>query len=212
VAGPEIGGAFDSIVMKQAFIDMSIKQDAYALAQALASATAITYTDAGGFTLGARVPPGVGGFLSKLGSGKQSTRRDPVTGVVLTPTHIFMQPIRHEFSLAYVDAAGRPIYTPQAVKPRQAQMGATGTTLAALPVFIDNGIPTPTTGSDQVIVMDADNVFCWRENQPRFQVLPAFSAAELSALIRCYAYSACLPRYISAVSTISGSGMSSIAL
>jgi len=211
--GPNGGGAaFDSIVMKQAYLDMSVKQDLSALTQALANATAITYTDASGFSLGSRTPPGTGGFLSKLGSGKQSIRRDPVTGVVLTPTHIFMQPVRHEFILAYVDAAGRPIVTPQAVKPRAIQMGATGTTLASLPVYIDNSIPTPGTGADQVVVMDADEVYCWREDAPRFQVLPAFGAAQLSVLIKCYAYCACLPRYISAVSTISGSGMSAISL
>lgn len=211
--------SFDKLVLDQLERDYNPKVDQYVLAQALANAGAITYTDGSGFTVTARSNPGVGGFTSKVAGAKAAI--EVTQGVVMSPTHLFVQPNRWDYIEAWSDSSGRPIVVPNVAGAFNAWVagnsgdkpvpfeGDTGYKLAGLPVFKDHNIPTPGTGADQAIVGALAEVYVW-EGTPVPRVIPQTYASNLSVLLDLYSYVTCIPRYPLAVQTVSGSGMAAI--
>lgn len=190
---------------------MNALLNGYALTAAMANAIAVSYTDAGGFHyVSASVPGVANSFISKVASAKQQIRNG-TNNPILTPDLMFMTPARHEYIIALSDASARPYFQPQKVSREQLAHGETGTSVAALPVFVDNLIPAPSVGVDQVVVLDSEEVYAWREDAPRFAVLPysQVGAPYMSVTVRAYTYAAVLPRYYTAVAAISGSGFTS---
>lgn len=125
-----------------------------------------------------------------------------------------MTPNRHEYILAWADAQGRPVMVPtKAPSPRQLQKGEPNTTLGGLPVCVDNQIPTPSSGSDQVLIGDLSMIYVWAPSSPTFRVMPtSVGAGQMSVTITVYGYHAAIPQFKSAFATISGSGMTTAAL
>ncbi|HEX5347844.1 MAG TPA: phage major capsid protein [Pseudonocardiaceae bacterium] len=215
-AGPNF--SYDKMVFDQLNRDYAPKVDTYVLTQALAGAGTITYTDASGFTLGARSTPGTGGFYGKVSGAKAAVRTG--AGVVMNPTHLFVQPNRWEYISGWVDSNGRPAVVPDYAGPFNAMAGgsrdgdagiegATGYRLNGLPAFQDLNIPAPGTGADQAVVGNLTEVYVFEGDLvPR--VIPQTYAANLSVLLQVYAYIAVIVRYPTAIQTIAGSGMASI--
>lgn len=215
-AGPNF--SFDLMVFDQLHRDLAPKVDAYAVAQALAGAGTITYTDASGFTPAARSLPGTGGFYGKVSGAKAAIRTN--AGVVMNPTHLFLQPTRWEYISGWADSNGHPLVVPDYAGPNNALAGGsadgdagvegrTGYRLNGLPTFQDLNIPAPGTGADQAIVGNLAEIYLF-ESTPVQRALPQTNANTLSVLLQMYEYVAEIVPYPTAVQAIAGSGMSAI--
>jgi len=138
-------------------------------------------------------------------------------GVVMDPTHLFVDPRRLELMEASYDQLGRPLLLPQTHGPQNAAVagssdgrtgyeGDTGYKIVGLPIYQDLNIPAPTAGHDQAIVGALDEVYVW-ESQLIPRVVPQTYAQNLQVLLQVYAYLAVIPRYPTAVQSIAGTSM-----
>jgi HK97 family phage major capsid protein len=214
-SGP--GFSFDKLVLDQLERDYAPKVDLAVLTAALANAGAITYTD----TEFAVTPAagGIGKFLGATGHAKATVRTAP--GTYLNPKYLFIDPSRWEVIAAWTDTNGRPVVVPNYAGPMNALAagsatgdvgveGDTGYRFNGLRAFTDHNIPAPTTGADQAIVGDLDEVYVF-EGIPVTRALPQTKGDALSVIIQLYSYMATIVRYPNAVQAISGTGMSTIA-
>jgi hypothetical protein len=154
-------------------------------------------------------------FYDKVGYAKATIRTN--AGVVMDPTHLFVDPRRWEYIAASMDTTARPLVVPNYAGVWNAAAagnatgktgyeGDTGYTLNALPVFHDLNIPTPSVGSDQAIVGALDEVYVW-EGPLVPRVIPQTFAQNLQILLQVYAYIAVIVRYPTAVQKITGAAM-----
>lgn len=216
-AGPNF--AFDRLVFDQLTRDYNAAADQFVLTASLANAGTVAYggsafvlTDPGStYALGDVGPS----FYSKVSKAKATVRT--AAGVVMDPTHLFVDPRRWEVIAASVDTLGRPLVVPNFAGPYNAAgagsstgkvgyEGDTGYVLNGLPVFHDLNIPAPSQGQDQAIVGALDEIYVW-EGQLIPRVIPQTFAQNLQVLLQVYAYIACIPRYPAAVQTITGGAM-----
>lgn len=216
-AGPNF--AFDRLVFDQLTRDYNAAADQFVLTNTLTGAGTIPYggsafvlTDPGAtYALGEASPS----FYDKVGYAKATVRT--AAGVVMDPTHLFVDPRRWEYIAASMDTTGRPLVVPNYAGTFNAAAagnatgktgyeGDTGYTLSGLPVFQDLNIPTPSVGQDQAIVGALDEIYVWEGSLiPR--VIPQTYAQNLQVLLQVYAYIAVIPRYPTAIQKISGAAM-----
>jgi HK97 family phage major capsid protein len=211
-AGPNF--AFDKLIFDQLTRDYNAQADAFVLAKALATAGTIAYNGSA-FTLTSGTET-AGSFYQKISGAKAKIRT--AAGVVMDPTHLFLDPTRWEYCVAQSDSQGRPLIVPGYANPMNAAgagnqsgdpgfEGDTGYRLNGLPVFHDLNIPTPAQGSDQAIVGALNEVYTWEgELVPR--VLPQTYGNQLSVLLQVYSYLAVIVRYPTAVQKITGTALS----
>lgn len=216
-AGPNF--AFDRLVFDQLTRDYNAQVDSFILTQALSGAGSVLYSGSA-FVLtdvGATQALGTGypSFYSRVSKAKATVRT--AAGVVMDPTHLFVDPRRWEVIASATDTTGRPLVVPNYASPWNAAAagnatgkvgyeGDTGYVLNGLPVFHDLNIPTPALGTDQAIVGALDEIYVW-EGQLIPRVIPQTYAQNLQVLLQVYAYIACIPRYPTAIQTITGTAM-----
>lgn len=211
-AGPNF--AFDKLIFDQLTRDYNAQADAFVLTQALAGAGTVAYNGSA-FVLTSGTET-AGSFYQKISGAKAKIRT--AAGVVMDPTHLFLDPTRWEYCVAQADSQGRPLIVPGYANPVNAAgagnqsgdpgyEGDTGYRLNGLPVFHDLNIPTPATGADQAIVGALDEVYTWEgELVPR--VLPQTYGNQLSVLLQVYSYLAVIVRYPTAIQKITGTALS----
>lgn len=215
-AGPDF--QFDKLVFEMLTNDYNAVIDQYVLTKALAGAGQVPYS-ASAFILMNNLPVGdtieAASFYSKVAQAKAKIRTN--AGVVMDPTHLFVDPARWEYIAAQSDTTGRPLVVPGYANPYNAAAagnadgkvgyeGATGYTLNGLPVFHDLNIPK-IGNQDQAIVGALNQIYVWEGNLvPR--VVPQTLAQSLTVLLQVYSYIAVIPRYPTAIQTISGNAMS----
>jgi len=127
-------------------------------------------------------------------------------GTKLPSTHCFMQPSFYEWAIAQVDPSGRPLLLPEnvtAVMPFTPSPGWTGERLLGTGVFTNGQIPA--SGSNtQIILTNQSEVFVVR-SQPGLRAIPETYANNLTVVIQCYQYVACIVRHpAGAVQVLSG--------
>lgn len=215
-AGPNF--AFDRLIFDQLTRDYNRQADQFTLQAALVGAGQIRYNaSAWALTLPYTTDNGNLGqsFYDKTAQAKSVIRT--AAGVVMDPTHMFVDPRRFELMETAMDTTGRPILVPGYAGPLNAgvagnQSGATGYEgdsgykIASLPIYQDMNIPVAAAGFDQAIVGALDEVYVW-ESQLVPRVIPQTYAQNLQVLLQVYAYLAVIPRYPTAVQAISGSAM-----
>ena len=191
--------------------------DSYVLTQALANATSQSWTgNSNAFDL--TTTSGSGGFYGQVSKAKAAMRK--LTGTVLNPTSLFLDPARYEYIAAWADSNGRPLVVPDYAGPFNAAAnsgdgdagieGYTGTRFNGLPVFTDPTIPTTTTANfDQALVSDLSEVEVY-EGSAINRVLPQTLASNLETILQRYSYATVLVNYNAAVTKINGSGFSAI--
>lgn len=201
-AGPNF--QFDKMVFDQLHRAYDLTLDSFVLAQALASAGSVTYTDAS---------PTLAKQLSKAANARANIA--DTAGVVLPATHTFFHPVNWEWATAQVDANGRALVTPNWAGAF-ASLGAggdgtpvaegdTGYKAGGTRVFTDANIPT-SGGDNQIVVAHMPEVWFWEGDLvPR--VIPQTYAQNLSVLLQVYSYVACIVRYPKAVQTVTGTGV-----
>ena len=215
-AGP--GVQFDRIIFDQLVRDYNPKIDAFVLAAALATAGSISYTGSWAFA----AAPGTASFVSKAAGAINAV--ETTAGTVMSPTHMFLQTSRWNFieSVGALSGDGslHPLVVPSrngpfnAISSQQGDgsvpyEGDTGYKILGLPVYKDLNIPAPTTGADQAVICNAQEV--WFFEGPRVpRVIPQTFAQNLQVLLQLYAYVAVIVRYPKAVQTVNGTGMAAI--
>jgi HK97 family phage major capsid protein len=215
-AGPNF--AFDRLIFDQLTRDYNKAADAFTLSAALAGAGQIKYNaSAWALTFPWQTTPGGEGvsFYDKVAQAKSVIRT--AAGVVMDPTHLFVDPRRFELLETAMDTTGRPLLVPGYANPMNAAAagngdgktgyeGDSGYKLTSLPIYQDLNIPTVSAGFDQAIVGALDEVYVWESSLvPR--VIPQTYAQNLQVLLQVYAYIAVIPRYPTAVQSINGSAM-----
>lgn len=212
-AGP--GFAFDRMIFDQLNRDYAPKLDNKVLTTALSGAGAISYT--GTFAVTA-TSGATNSLYSKISAAKVAIRT--TAGTVLNPTHVFFQPSRWEYVVAWGDASARPIVVPDYAGPFNAAAagsddgdsgieGNTGYRINGLRAFSDANIPVPGSGADQVIVGDLSEVHLF-EGQPVTRAVPQTLANNLQVLLQLYNYVAVIVRYPLAIQAISGTALAGI--
>jgi len=215
-AGPNF--AFDQLIFDQLTRDYNKAADSFVLTAALAGAGSVAYNaSAWALTNPFNTTSGSQGesFYDKVAQSKSKIRTG--AGVFMDPTHIFVRPERLELAEAAMDTLGRPLLTAGYLNPYNAAVagnesgitgyeGDSGYKLTGLPIFHDFNIPAVGTTGDQAIVGALDEVYVW-ESQLVPRVIPQTYAQNLQVLLQVYAYIAVIPRYPTALQSISGSAM-----
>ena len=172
--------------------------------RALSGTNAITYTDAS--------PTQPELFAPVLqGISQLAQNRKRVDG-----TTIWMHPRRYYWLAAGLDSSNRPLVVPNgiaynsiATSNAAAAEGYVANFSAGVPVAIDGNIGTTYgagTNQDEIYVVRGDDLL-WFEGAMRMRVLPEILSGTLGVRFQAYNYVAFLPRYASAVSIISGTGL-----
>lgn len=201
-AGP--GVQFDQIIFQQLAMAYNTAVDTAALTAALANAGTITDATSG-FAIA-----NVYGDIAKAANAVETS-----AGVVLPATHVFFTPTWWNFLTSQLDSTNRPLILPTWANPwnsvataegnpARVADGATGYEMLSMQVFKDGNIPTTDSGAEtQVIVAHMPEVWVW-EGAPVTDVLPQTLGADLSVLLRLYAYNTVIVRYPTAVQSITG--------
>lgn len=209
-AGPNF--AFDLLVFDQLQRDYNPKVDTFVLTAALANANAVTYT-ASEFLLytASHGPSDAAVFSGVVAQAKSNIRT--TAGTYLNPTHLFMTPGRAEYMTQIADANGRPLIVERDNGPYNAagnsvdgDYGIEGDArfrFLGLPVFTDNNIPVNSSSYEQILVLDASQVWFW-EGTPVTRAVPQTLANDLSVLLQMYSYVGAIVPYPKAVQAIAG--------
>lgn len=201
----------DDILLADLAADYAVKLDTFVINNNAAGKlgllnvsglNAVTYTDAS---------PTPAELYAKIADSIQQIH----TGRFMPGDKIFMHPRRWAWLLSALDTTGRPLVTPDA---GNSAMGTTGGVvsegrvgvLQGLPVFVDPNIPVNLgagTNEDRIIVVRSSDVILF-ESTPKAETFRETLAANLSVLLRFYAYAALhASRYPKSVSVISGTGL-----
>ena len=204
-AGPGISG--DQALYEQIKQQLDAQIDVYAINQAIASAQTVTENSA--FTV--TTASGVGGFLGNLKSAKNKLH--DTAGVRMKGTSAFVIGDLADYLSAYVDAQGRPLFSPtlddnqlklRAEGDPQAE-GYTGYVLVGLALFQDDNIPNLGTTSNTQVIVTRPETILQLEGAPIPYLYPPAVAGSLDAILGLRAYCATITRFKEGVSTITGS-------
>jgi Phage capsid family len=215
-AGPNF--AFDQLVFDQLERDYAPQLDTFTLEQALASPVNNESWTGNSGTFELTVKGKAGGFFGQLEKLKSEIRTG--SGTFLNPTHLFLTPTRWGYVSAFADENGRSLITPDYAGPfasvsggsvdgDEGVEGRTGYSLAGLPVFQDNNIPSKTISTkacDSAIVADMQEVYLY-EGAAVPRVIPQTYAQNLQVILQRYSYVAVLVRYPKAVGRLTGTAM-----
>jgi HK97 family phage major capsid protein len=173
---------------------------------AVSGTNAITYTDGS---------PTAAELWPKLIDAVQQINSNRFAG----PDLIVMHPRRAAFLMAALDGQSRPLVVPQANAPQNAQgvgpvagYGATGLTVAGIPVIQDGNVPTDNgSGSNEdiiYVVRRADMLLFEDAAAPAMVRMDQTSGTTLTVTIVGYNYCGFVAgRYPKAISKISGTGL-----
>ena len=205
--GPGIAG--DMVMYRQLREQLDASFDLYALTTALTNAQNVTGISS--FTVSGT--SGVGGFTGDLRKAKRLLTN--TAGVRLRATHAFAPDDLIDYVLAWGDAQGRPIATPNFDDSRapiksagdSTAQGYSGMVLSGLALFGDSNIPNyGTTSQEQIVVCRGDSVY-WLPGAPIFMTMPSGSSASfLDAIVAVRSYAACIPKWPTGIAAITGTG------
>jgi len=171
---------------------------------ALSGTNSVTFT--------ASSPSGYQMFTPALQAVSQIAKnRKRVDGVTL-----WMTPSRYFWLVGSLDSQNRPLVVPSqvafntmATSEAAAAEGYVANFSTGVPVAIDGNIASnygTGTNQDEVYAVRGDDLL-WFEGSMRMRVLPEVLSGTLGVRFQVYNYVAFLPRYASAVSVISGTGL-----
>ena len=219
-----VGIAADVLLFAQLKEQMDAQVDNFAVTQAIAASQTVLNT--GTFALA--TASGEGGFLKDLKAAK--SKMTDTSGVRLRATHLFAASDFADYLAALANADGLPIFQPtlnvDGLDPHAQgdpmAEGFTGYTIAGLAMYADDNIPT--SGSNLQLVVARPSTVLLAEGAP-MPFMFSEGAGSLTSgggswsvtnpggllerVVGIKQYVACIARFPSGVSTISGAAYSS---
>jgi HK97 family phage major capsid protein len=205
-AGPGI--EMDRVLLAQVREQAAAQVDSYLIGVLLSGAQSVPDATTGGFVLGST--SGVAaGFLNDLRAAKQLI--SSTAGVKTKATHVFAPSIVTDYLEAFVDASGRPVFSPCAhpqiggglsASGDVAAEGWTGYVVSGLQVWADDNIPAASSEQQMIVSRAADTLLY--AGEPVVSVLPQFGASSLVPQVTVRQYVAAVAKWPSAVAVISG--------
>ncbi len=194
------GGTFDSIIIQQSQSQMFASIDAYLIAQALASATAVNQSTAATITQ----------FYLDLATARNQLA--DAAGVKLPGTHVFSTSDFSGWLFSQVDTEGRPLLVPDAaaIVSRDGDDKYAGWLGAFLPgnlkYFSNDNLPTAAPGPNTTILVGSPaDMLVWAGDIVPFTAQQTY-AADLSVLCGLRQYVSATVRHAAAFSYITGTG------
>ena len=205
---PDTGTGFDTLAYAQlkqnydAAVDTAVITNAIAAGGTVSEATTLT----------------VDLFLQNLADGRNNMS---AAGVHLRPTHIYaQQQFLDGWLTAQYDTTGHPIFPPSDTVGAEPNPGSpvllsawSGYNIGTTAIYVDENIPAQTGHATyaQVLLVDAQEVFVWRDPTPTFRtIISGTQAASLSVTVQAYGYAGSVARYAAAVQTLSGAGYANL--
>ncbi len=204
------GGSYDAWLCQQMTEQLNAAIDQYVIAQAVASAQAVTDATTLTTTL----------WYQDVAKAKSLLADD--AGVRFPGTHLFTSSDLGDWLMKQVDLDGRPVYIADSGALLAAEPAGDPTNASSwlglhhqgLAAYIDDNLPfgnAPTNTEQQAIVAQMPEVLVAKAPTPITFAYPEPDAIDLSVLVCLRTYAASTPRYAGAVVTITGAGYAGLA-
>lgn len=205
--GPGISA--DVFLIQQLEDQLGAQVDVVAINALLAGVSGANAVTNAGATF-ALAASGVGGFLGDLRKAKNATA--DAAGTRIRSTHLFTTNDFANFIEAYSDGQARPVFSPELGALHQFLVngagdpggeGWTNYVLSGLCHFGDDNVPN--SGSNTQLIVTNPSYTLLLEGPTIPYVMPQYQAGTLDPVVGVRKYVSVIPRYPSAVSSISGS-------